>query len=207
MCTNIKWEGYMHKNKRHLNFTALAAAVRTVTAQANPRRYYSAGLKTLALTATGAALRGSGLRVTPVQAQDELAEEVVVTGSRIRRQDFEANSPITTIDEAMFDETSNIGVETILNQLPQFVPAVTQFTTGDVQNTATSTVGASTVSLRGLGANRNLVLSNGRRGQPVNAALVVDTNSIPSSMIERVEVVLGGAGAEGGGGVSGGVGN
>jgi len=119
-------------------------------------------------------------------------EEVVVTGSRIRRQDFEANSPIVTVDEQLFEETNTVGVETILNQLPQFVPAVTQFNTGNVQNTATETVGASVVSLRGLGANRNLVLINGRRGQPVNAALVVDTNSIPSSMIQRVEIISGG---------------
>ena len=68
----------------------------------------------------------------------------------------------------MFEETSAIGVETILNRLPQFVPAVTQFTTGDVQQTATNTVGASTVSLRGLGPNRNLVLINGRRAMPVD---------------------------------------
>ena len=81
----------------------------------------------------------------------------------------------------MFEQTSAVGVETILNRLPQFVPAVTQFTTGDVQQTATNTVGASTVSLRGLGPNRNLVLINGRRAMPVNPTMVVDTNSIPSA--------------------------
>ncbi|NJL18404.1 MAG: TonB-dependent receptor plug domain-containing protein [Nitrospira sp.] len=70
----------------------------------------------------------------------------------------------------MFEQTSAVGVETVLNRLPQFVPAVTQFTTGDVQQTATNTVGASTVSLRGLGPNRNLVLINGRRAMPVDRA-------------------------------------
>lgn len=162
-----------------------------------------------AVTATGAAMFSFLLMPAPAFGQDEtaegeLAEEVVVTGSRIRRQDFVANSPITTVGEAVFDETSTIGVETVLNQLPQFVPAVTQFSTTDVQNTAANTVGASQVSLRGLGSNRNLVLINGR-GQPVNAALVVDTNSIPSSMIERVEVISGGASAVYGADAIGGV--
>src|SRR5690606_12741040 len=139
----------------------------------------------------GSAVLASALAVAPatrILAQEEGAEpieEVTVTGSRIRRQDFTANSPITTIDQNTFEETSTIGVETVLNQMPQFVPAVTQFTTTDVQNTAVNTVGASTVSLRGLGANRNLVLIDGRRGQPVNSTMVVDTNSIPAAAIER----------------------
>jgi outer membrane receptor protein involved in Fe transport len=144
-------------------------------------------------------------RAQEAPAPSTPAEEIVVTGSRIRRQDFTANSPITTISADTFEQTSTIGVETVLNQLPQFVPAVTQFTTTDVQNTATNTVGASTISLRGLGPNRNLVLIDGRRGMPVNAALVVDTNSIPSAAIERVEVISGGASAVYGADAVGGV--
>ena len=158
----------------------------------------------LALAISSALVLGLPVLPTLAVAQEE-AEEIVITGSRIRRQDYEANSPITTIEADLFEETSTVGVETILNQLPQFVPAVTQFTTTNVQNEATSTVGASTVSLRGLGSNRNLVLINGRRGQPVNAALVVDTNSIPSSMIERVEIISGGASAVYGADAIGGV--
>ncbi len=102
------------------------------------------------------------LQAQDQQEEDRPLEEITVTGSRIVRQDFTANSPIQTVDEQMFEQTSAVGVETVLNRLPQFVPAVTQFTTGDVQQTATNTVGASTVSLRGLGPNRNLVLINGR---------------------------------------------
>src|SRR5690606_9817285 len=153
----------------------------------------------------------SALSIAPdlVMAQDApertIEEEIRVTGSRILRQDYTANSPIMTVDAAQFEETSTIGVETVLNQLPQFVPAVTQFTTGDVQNTASNTVGASVVSLRGLGANRNLVLIDGRRAQPVNGTMVVDTNSIPSSAIARVEVISGGASAVYGADAVGGV--
>ncbi len=138
-------------------------------------------------------------------AEEEALDEIIVTGSRIIRQDFNANSPITTIDRATFENTSTIGVSTVLNQLPQFVPAVTQFSTGDVQNTAVNTVGASLVSLRGLGANRNLVLVDGRRGQPINPTMVVDTNMIPSAAISRVEIISGGASAVYGADAVGGV--
>ena len=111
------------------------------------------------------------------------------------QHDLVSNSPIQTVDAELFENSSTVAIETVLNQLPQFVPAITQFTTGDVQPSATNTTGANTVSLRGLGANRNLVLFDGRRAQPVNSLLVVDTNSIPSAAIERVEVVTGGASA------------
>ncbi len=89
--------------------------------------------------------------------------------------------------------------------MPQFVPAVTQFVTTDVQNTATNTVGASTVNLRGLGANRTLVLLDGRRAMPVNASLVVDINTIPAAAIKRVEVITGGASSAYGADAVGGV--
>ncbi len=120
-------------------------------------------------------------------------EEVVVTGSRIVRRDFQANSPITTVDQALLTNTMSVGLEKVMNQLPQFVPAVTQFVTTDVQSTATNTPGASTLSLRGLGANRNLVLVDGRRPMPVNASGAVDINTIPSAAVERVETITGGA--------------
>jgi outer membrane cobalamin receptor len=165
------------------------------------------GTPTAILSASGGALLSAALAVAPahrVMAQDVL-EEVTVTGSRIPRRDFTANAPVTTIDEAIFDQTGSIGVETILNQLPQFTPAVTQFASFDVENTATNTVGASTISLRGLGPNRNLVLINGRRAMPVNPTMVVDTNSIPASAIERVEIISGGASAVYGADAVGGV--
>jgi iron complex outermembrane receptor protein len=131
--------------------------------------------------------------VAHAQQQQQGLEEVTVTGSRIVRRDFEANSPITTVDQDLINGTMAVGMEKVLNQLPQFVPAVTQFVTGDVQSTATNTPGASTLSLRGLGTNRNLVLLDGRRAMPVNASGAVDINTIPSAAVERVETITGGA--------------
>ena len=124
----------------------------------------------------------------------EALEEITVTGSRIVRRDLTAPSPITTVGGERFENSSTGTIESVLNQLPQFVPGSTQFSSS-IQNSATNTPGAATLNLRGLGANRNLILIDGRRAQPANAALVVDVNTIPSSAIASVEVITGGASA------------
>ncbi len=145
-----------------------------------------------------AAVLGSTLVVPAVtfaaegEAVEDLAE-VTVTGTRILRRDLESSSPMVTVGEDTFNNTSNVAVEASLNKLPQFVPGLDQFDTADLQFSSNSTVGATNVNLRGLGANRNLVLINGRRGVPVNATMSVDTGSIPSSALARVEIITGGA--------------
>ncbi len=125
-------------------------------------------------------------------------EEIVVTGSRIVRRDYESSSPIVTIKADTFEDRSNIGLESALNQLPQFTPAGTQLMSsaaGTPFPAATAAPGAATVNLRGLGTNRTLVLVDGKRVQPINAMLVVDLNTIPSAAVESVEVITGGAAA------------
>jgi outer membrane receptor protein involved in Fe transport len=124
--------------------------------------------------------------------------EVVVTGSRIAKKDFQANSPIVTVTSQNFQENANVAVEATLNQLPEFTPDQSELgalQTGAIQPTAIATPGIATASLRGLGANRNLVLIDGRRLTPVNGLNVVDLNSIPSAMIDHVETITGGASA------------
>src|SRR5690606_36745083 len=73
-----------------------------------------------------AALGFSSQFPAPAQAQQSEAppqlDEIVVTGSLIRRRDFEANSPIVTVDENLFDQTTTSAIETQLNRLPQFTP-------------------------------------------------------------------------------------
>jgi iron complex outermembrane recepter protein len=146
--------------------------------------------------AVGLALAaGTAWSAEETPAEEEQLAEITVTGSRIVRRDLEAASPIVTVENQVFEQSSTLAVESVLNQLPQFVPANTQFNTADVFPSATSTPGISTVSLRGLGSNRTLVLVDGRRAQPVNSTLVIDTNSIPSSALESVEIISGGASA------------
>ncbi len=86
-----------------------------------------------------------------------------VTGSRIARRDFDAASPVVTVDQRRFEESSTIGVESVLNLLPQFVPGTTQYLTNDVFPSSTNTPGIATLNLRGLANNRTLVLIDGRR--------------------------------------------
>ena len=83
----------------------------------------------------------------PAFAQDEL-EEIIVTGTRIARRDFESTSPIVSVTQELFARTGSITVETTLNTLPQFVPAYTS-----TSNLA-SNGGQANVQLRGLGAGR-----------------------------------------------------
>jgi len=110
------------------------------------------------------------------------------------RRDLEAASPIVTIDTERLENTSTLAIESVLNQLPQFVPDSTQFDQG-IQAGPTASLGIGSLSLRGIGANRTLVLIDGRRAQPANAALIVDVNTIPSAAIQRVETITGGASA------------
>lgn len=137
----------------------------------------------------------------PALAQDQTSasdqsalEEVVVTGSRIVRKDYESNSPIVTVQKDLFDMSGTASIESNLNKLPQFTPTLKNPTQGgDIQPTALNTPGSATVSLRGIGANRSLVLLDGRRATPSNASMVVDINTIPQAAIERVEIISGGA--------------
>src|SRR6188768_3246550 len=76
------------------------------------------------------------------QPGTEKLEEVLVTGSRIVRRDFDAPSPIITVGTEVFQQNSSVAIEAVLNQYPQFNPGATQFTTGEIQPTATTSPGA-----------------------------------------------------------------
>ena len=115
-------------------------------------------------------------------------EEIVVTGSRISREALESPSPVTVITGDQFRNSNAVNVEEVLLLLPQ----VTGFITAEVNNGGD---GTAQVALRSLEPQRTLVLVNGRRMVPATNDGIVDINSIPAAMIERVEVVTGGASA------------
>lgn len=126
----------------------------------------------------------------PALAQDpavEQIEEVVVTGSRIRRTDLTSLSPISVFDEAAMDRTGSTTLERFFVSLPSVGGA--DYGSG-VNNDSS---GWSTVSLRGLGPTRTLVLLNGNRMPSAGVNGFVDLNLVPSSLIERVEVLRDGA--------------
>ncbi len=129
-------------------------------------------------------------------SKGEELTEVVVTGSRIRRRDYESLSPIVTVSADTLKDNSSVEIESTLNQLPQFTPSANQSALSSAQQpfpSATATPGATTLNLRALGANRTLVLVDGQRTQPINAALVVDVSSIPTAAIDSIETITGGA--------------
>jgi iron complex outermembrane recepter protein len=144
-----------------------------------------------ALLTSGTAMLAVGM---PAQAQqDEVAtrtEEVIVTGSRIRRVDAETASPVYSLDRDTILATGATTIDKLILEAPSIA--------GNATNPAVNNgggTGESNVSLRGLGVNRTLVLLNGRRIGALGAFEAVDINQIPVNMIERVEILKEGAGA------------
>jgi outer membrane receptor protein involved in Fe transport len=141
----------------------------------------------------------AGTSALPVYAQDTEIEQIVVTGSRIKMANIEGTSPVTQVTSADIATQGVTRVEDLINQLPQAFAAQN----ATVANGAT---GTATVNLRGLGSARTLVLVDGRRlpyGGVTNSA--ADLNQIPAAMVERVEILTGGASAVYGSDAIGGV--
>jgi len=115
-------------------------------------------------------------------------EEVFVTGSLVPRGDFVSNAPIATISSTQFELSNTTNVEALINSMPQVV--------GGADRSSTFGQGIATANLRGLGENRTLVLVNSRRFVPTFPdGGTVDLNFIPVGLIDRVEVLTGGASA------------
>ena len=113
---------------------------------------------------------------------------IVVTGTRIARPDANAPSPILSLDRADINQFRETSIEEFLNTLPQVSPDFGRATNNPGNGTAS-------IDLRGLGAGRTLVLLNGRRLAPTGAGSAIDINILPSAIIERAELVTGGASA------------
>lgn len=119
-------------------------------------------------------------------------EEIIITGSRLGRDSFNAPTPVNIVGEERMDNLAINNVADALNQLPSFRP-ITSPSTNNFR--AGSNIGARTLDLRGLGTTRTLVLIDGRRTVPSTEEGRFDLNSVPSIMVQRSEVVTGGASA------------
>lgn len=149
----------------------------------------------LALSAAPAfAQTNEQVRDTPgITTQDAVNAEaaaenqaIVVTGSLIRNPNLEAASPVSVTTAEEIELLQANVAEEVLREIPGVVPGIGQA----VNNGAN---GTNTVNLRGLGSNRNLVLLNGNRLVPANFGGSVDLNNIPLALLERVDVLTGGA--------------
>jgi len=149
----------------------------------------------LALAAGTAA---STLPVERALAEDALAgptpdsqlQEVVVTGSRVRRVDLETASPVLTLDNSTIQQSGAVTLGDLISRIPSIA--------GSATNPAVNNgggFGESNIELRGLDASRTLILIDGRRINILGASDAVDVNMIPINLIDHVDVLKEGAGA------------
>ena len=124
------------------------------------------------------------------RGKQQFGEEIVVTGSRIRRKDLTTPAPVTVLSREQVQASGRVSIGDFLQSLPE---------QGNAINTAVNNGGdgATRINLRNLGTARTLVLINGRRMVPggTGADASVDLNSIPVSAIERIEILKDGASA------------
>lgn len=118
------------------------------------------------------------------------ASDIVVTGSRIVRSGMNAPTPVTVLSATELLASSPSTVAAALNNLPAMVGTATPNSNG-----GSTSAGRSTLNLRGLGSTRSLILLDGRRFPATGTDNTVDTNLIPQGLIQRVDVVTGGASA------------
>jgi iron complex outermembrane receptor protein len=138
-----------------------------------------------------AAIAGiSSLTTAPaIFAQDEAQiEEVVITGSRITNPNLTQSSPVASVDAATIELRQVNVVEEFLREIPGVVPSIG----GSVNN---GNGGSTFVNLRGLGNNRNITLLNGTRVVPADLQGRTNLDIIPVALLERVDVLTGGAGS------------
>jgi len=143
-----------------------------------------------ARSAAALAMIGTLSAVTAMaqEAAPEKLERIEITGSRIKSIGAESSSPITSVGKEDISIKQPVAVEELVRGLPAAYPAI-----GPNVNNGSN--GTASIDLRGMGTNRTLVLINGKRIVPATLGGVVDTNTIPVSLLERVDLVTGGASA------------
>ncbi len=159
---------------------------------------WAGGAFAVGLAAQSAEAQTAPTRVAAADDTTPPLTEVVVTGSRIATPNLDAISPVTAITAEEFKATGLTRVEDLLNSLPQVVA-------DQGSGLSMGSTGVATINLRGLGPQRTLVLMNGRRlmggdpgaGAPATTNLgyasAADVNQVPAALIERVDVLTGGA--------------
>ena len=124
-------------------------------------------------------------------AQEAEIEEITITGSRIARDGYDSPTPISILGQDELDAE----VPASVAEFAMTLPSITYSTTASTSSGSLSSgnAGISSLNLRGLGTGRTLVLFDGQRNVPSSAAGLIDTNTFPQSLIERIEVASGGA--------------
>ncbi|MFC4314333.1 TonB-dependent receptor domain-containing protein [Steroidobacter flavus] len=156
--------------------------------------------------AGGTLLALASLGVGTALAQDTQSQDsspvldvITVTGTRIVRDGYEAPTPVSVLGVEQLSEMATTNLADSVNRLPALSGGRSSHNYSG--NISSGTAGINTLNLRGLGANRTLVLLDGKRMAPAtlgtgdNATGAPDANAIPTALIQRVEIVTGGASA------------
>jgi len=161
-----------------------------------PSRNTATRMARLAINvAVGALALSSSHAFAQQQAVDDAESEadraIVVTGSRIVRDGFESPSPVTVLGQDQVQSRAQTNIGEALNELPSFRALITPAT----QQAQGGNVGARILDLRALGSARTLVLLDSKRFVPSTLQGTIDVNLMPTMLIQRTEVVTGGASA------------
>jgi len=171
------------------------------------RRQVLASTAAAALTACGgvafAAADAPADAALATAASDDTLTEVLVTGSRVVRDGYDAPTPVNVLSSDEIKAAAAANIADFVNTLPSMAGSATAATTsGGLSN---GVAGISALNLRSLGTGRTLVLLDGQRSVVSASTGQVDTNTFPQSLISRVEVVTGGASSAYGSDAIGGV--
>ena len=136
--------------------------------------------------------------VNPSFAEEEVIEEQIVTGSRLQTTNETASQPIATISEQALSKSGQFDIGEVLNDSPSLLTSVTG-TNSSIPQRLTSArrrISVAALDLRGMGFKRTLTLVNGRRHVAgIEGTAAVDISTIPAALIDRVDVLSGGASA------------
>jgi iron complex outermembrane recepter protein len=138
-------------------------------------------------------LLAAPLHAQPQQPDATVTDEIQVTGSRIERSGFTSPVPVTTVDIGQLQQFEpGAALSQQLETLPQFY---NNFRSDNIDNQVSANVGQSHINMRGMGVSRTLVLLDGSRVVPSDRQSSVSVDYLPTALIERVEIVTGGASA------------
>ena len=171
---------FHHQKSRRLKFIMSTTALSTIVLVA------TASMPAAAQNAP--AKPGQGAAAAPTAV-----EEVVVTGTRIIREGYEAPTPLSVVSADQLQANAGSNITDFLNTMPAI--SGNRLSSAGQVNTTTASAGAQSINLRSLGGNRTLVLYNGQRVVALDYDGAVHTGTFPDLLIQRVDVVTGGASA------------
>jgi iron complex outermembrane receptor protein len=184
-----------------------AGMANTFSSDVAPRTPLRAAISKILRSTT--ALTASMLAISSVASTQALAQaaapadapldEIVVSGSRIVRNGYQAPTPVTVVTQEQLESTATITLADTVNRLPEFANSVTP--AASTNSVSQGIAGLNNLNLRGLGSTRTLVLEDSQRlvGSSFNNVYAnsgsVDVNVIPAGLVKRIDVVTGGASA------------